>query len=118
MQTLNHTNPQHRNELNKLIDDSIKAASNTPQKNSTSNNNLQPNSSIDNNSNNSQKDPNLSALNVTKPTFLKKNKLYIFIGGGISVVIIIVAIIFILARRRQSPDTNLEPRMSVESDIE
>lgn len=107
-QTFNFIQETKRNEFNKLISDSMKPSSNTAQNNS----------SINNSSTNSQRDPDLLAINAGKQTFFEKNKLYIFIGAGIGVVIIIVAIIFIIMNRPDSSNKTFETRMSVESAVE
>jgi uncharacterized membrane protein YkgB len=83
-----------------------------------SSNTAQNNSSVNNSSTDSQRDPDLLAINAGEQTFFEKNKLYIFIGAGIGVVIIIVAIIFIIMNRRDSSNEILETRMSVESTVE
>ena len=87
-----------------MIDDSIKAESNTAAKNTSAINNLQTN-------------PNLLALNANGDKFWKKNKLYIFAGVGGAVVIIILAI-GIIIYRQHSAKKELKARMSINSNIE
>ncbi|CAF0732648.1 unnamed protein product [Adineta steineri] len=106
------TNEAQRNAFDKFLNNNTTTVdSNIISKTSSTINNLLQNPNL-------SQDPNLLAAHSKKNTFWEKNKLYIFIGGGIGLVIIILGIIIIIKRHIDLSQKNLERKMSIDSNIE
>ncbi|CAF1074546.1 unnamed protein product [Adineta ricciae] len=96
--TFQMNNQNQRDDFTKLIDDAIKSSSNSSSASSV-NNNLQP-----------------LTDNAKEPgeTFWKKYKIFIFIGGGVSLVVILAGVVIWYYR---SSNNNSERRTSTTSTI-
>ncbi|CAF1637620.1 unnamed protein product, partial [Adineta ricciae] len=96
--TFQMNNQDQRNDFTKLIDDAIKASSNSSSANSV-NNNLKP-----------------LTDNAKEPaeTFWEKYKKFIFIGGGVGLVVTVTGVVIWYCR---SSNNNSERRTSTTSTI-